>query len=94
MLPRLVVFAVAAALVNSENDDVLLARAHNTLAVNLLKHLASPNPPENVFFSPTSIAAAFGMAYAGARGVSEDELASALGHTAFGLTERTRVLEA
>ncbi|KAH9372521.1 hypothetical protein HPB48_008941 [Haemaphysalis longicornis] len=94
MLPRLVVFAVAAALVNSESDDVLLAKAHNTLAVNLLKHLASTKPSENVFFSPTSIAAAFGMAYAGARGVSEDELASALGHTAFGLTERTRVLAA
>lgn len=94
MLARIVFFAVVVALGNSETDDILLAKAHNTLAVNLLKHLASQNPSENVFISPTSIAAAFGMAYAGARGASQDELASALGHTAFGLTERPRVLAA
>nr|ALN42752.1 serpin 2 [Haemaphysalis flava] len=94
MLAKCVFIAVLVALVRSDSDDVLLAKAHNTLAVNLLKHLTSENPSDNVFFSPTSIATAFGMAYAGARGRSEAELASALGHTAFGLTERPRVLAA
>uniref|UniRef100_A0A0E9Y351 Serine protease inhibitor n=1 Tax=Amblyomma americanum TaxID=6943 RepID=A0A0E9Y351_AMBAM len=56
--------------------------------------MAAQNPSSNVFFSPTSIAAAFGMAYAGARGSSEAELASVLGHTQVGLTEKSRVLAA
>uniref|UniRef100_A0A023GP80 Putative tick serpins 27 n=1 Tax=Amblyomma triste TaxID=251400 RepID=A0A023GP80_AMBTT len=82
------------ALVSAETDDVLLAKAHNHFAVKFLKQLAAQSPSSNVFFSPTSIAAAFGMAYAGARGSSEDELASVLGHTEVGLTERPRVLSA
>ncbi|KAH9373174.1 hypothetical protein HPB48_004919 [Haemaphysalis longicornis] len=94
MLAKCVFLAVLVTLVRSESDDVLLASAHNTLAVNLLKHLTAESPSENVFFSPTSIATAFGMAYAGARGSSEAELASALGHTAFNLTDRPRVLAA
>lgn len=94
MLAKCVFLAVLVTLVRSESDDVLLAKAHNTLAVNLLKHLTAESPSENVFFSPTSIATAFGMAYAGARGSSEAELASALGHTAFNLTDRPRVLAA
>lgn len=94
MLAKCVCLAVLVTLVCSESDDVLLAKAHNALAVNLLKHLRSVSPSENVFFSPTSIATAFGMAYAGARGRSEAELASALGHTAFNLTDRPRVLAA
>ncbi|KAK8768969.1 hypothetical protein V5799_014573 [Amblyomma americanum] len=88
------VFLAALALVSSENDDALLAKAHNHFAVKLLKHLATQNPSSNVFFSPTSIAAAFGMAYAGARGSSEAELASVLGHDQVGLTEKSRVLAA
>ncbi|KAK8768968.1 hypothetical protein V5799_014572 [Amblyomma americanum] len=93
MLAKFVLLGVLA-LVSSETDDALLAKAHNHFAVKLLKHLAAQNPSSNVFFSPTSIAAAFGMAYAGARGSSEAELASVLGHTEVGLTERPRVLAA
>ncbi|KAH6936898.1 hypothetical protein HPB50_024061 [Hyalomma asiaticum] len=95
MFARLVILASALAVVICQTDDAtLLARAHNQFAVNLLKELAAKEPSSNVFFSPTSIAAAFGMAYAGARGESEAELNSVFGHTALGITERSRVLEA
>ncbi|KAK8758759.1 hypothetical protein V5799_003613 [Amblyomma americanum] len=77
-----------------ETDDALLAKAHNHFAVNLLKRLATENPSSSVCFSPTSIAAAFGMAYAGAGGSSEAQLSSVLGHTEVGLTDKSRVLKA
>uniref|UniRef100_A0A023GN69 Putative tick serpins 27 n=1 Tax=Amblyomma triste TaxID=251400 RepID=A0A023GN69_AMBTT len=93
MLAKFVLLAVLA-LVSSETDDALLAKAHNHFAVKLLKQLATEKPSSNIFFSPTSIAVAFGMAYAGARGSSEAELASVLGHTQVGLTEKSRVLAA
>ncbi|KAH7964967.1 hypothetical protein HPB49_002712 [Dermacentor silvarum] len=95
MLTKFVFLVAVFVVVNCEHDDdTLLAKAHNQFAVNLLKHLATQDPSSNVFFSPTSIAAAFGMAYAGARGSSEAELGSVLGHTAVGLTDRARVLAA
>ncbi|XP_050042666.1 iripin-2-like [Dermacentor andersoni] len=95
MLTKFAFLAATLAVVTCEHDDdALLAKAHNQLAVNLLKQLAIRDPSTNVFFSPTSIAAAFGMAYAGARGSSENELVSVLGHTAVGLTGRARVLSA
>ncbi|KAH6936899.1 hypothetical protein HPB50_024062 [Hyalomma asiaticum] len=95
MLAKLVFLASALAVAICQTDDAtLLARAHNQFAVNLLKELAAKEPSSNVFFSPTSIAAAFGMAYAGARGESEAELNSVFGHTALGITDRSRVLEA
>ncbi|KAH7964739.1 hypothetical protein HPB49_001086 [Dermacentor silvarum] len=95
MLTKFVFLTAVLVVVNCEHeDDTLLAKAHNQFAVNLLKHLATQDPSSNVFFSPTSIAAAFGMAYAGARGSSEAELGSVLGHTAVGLTDRARVLAA
>ncbi|KAH7982307.1 intracellular coagulation inhibitor 3 [Rhipicephalus sanguineus] len=95
MLAKFAFFALLLFAVDGErDDDKLLARAHNQFAVNLLKQLASQEPSSNIVFSPTSIAAAFGMAYAGARGSSEAELGSVLGHTAVGLTDRARVLAA
>ncbi|XP_037569280.1 intracellular coagulation inhibitor 3-like [Dermacentor silvarum] len=95
MLAKFVLLASVLALVHCETDDnTLLARAHNQFGVNLLKYLAAQEPSSNVFFSPTSIAAAFGMAYVGARGNSEAELDSVFGHTALGLTGRDRVLAA
>ncbi|KAH7964737.1 hypothetical protein HPB49_001084 [Dermacentor silvarum] len=95
MLTKFVFLAAVLVVVNCEHDDdTLLAKGHNQFAVNLLKHLATQDPSSNVFFSPTSIAAAFGMAYAGARGSSEAELGSVLGHTEVGLTDRARVLAA
>ncbi|KAL1438213.1 hypothetical protein MTO96_048294 [Rhipicephalus appendiculatus] len=93
MLAQFLFLASVLAVAHCETDDsTLLARAHNQFAVNLLKELATKNPSSNVFFSPTSIAAAFGMAYAGARGGSEAELNSVFGHTDVGLTDRSRVL--
>ncbi|XP_050042665.1 iripin-2-like [Dermacentor andersoni] len=95
MLTKFVFLAAMLVVVTCEDDDdTLLAKAHNQFAVNLLKHLATQDTSSNVFFSPTSIAAAFGMAYAGARGSSENVLGSVLGHTAVGLTDRARVLSA
>ncbi|XP_075538849.1 iripin-2-like [Dermacentor variabilis] len=95
MLTKFVFLAAMLVVVTCEDDnDTLLAKAHNQFAVNLLKHFATQDTSSNVFFSPTSIAAAFGMAYAGARGSSEAELGSVLGHTAVGLTDRATVLAA
>nr|ABS87363.1 lospin 11 [Amblyomma americanum] len=76
----------------SRDDDALL-QSSQSLRVKLLKHWRH-RIPRPMSLSPTSIAAAFGMAYAGARGSSEAELASVLGHTEVGLTERPRVLAA
>ncbi|XP_029841035.2 intracellular coagulation inhibitor 3-like [Ixodes scapularis] len=70
-----------------------LARAQNQFALKLLKELCSENPETNIFFSPTSISVALAMVYAGARGKSEAELSSALGHTAAGLSSRESILE-
>ncbi|KAK8758758.1 hypothetical protein V5799_003612 [Amblyomma americanum] len=93
MLAKYVLLALMA-LVSSETDDALLAKAHNHFAVNLLRRLATENPSSNVCFSPTSIAAAFGMAYAGAGESSEAQLSSVLGQTEVGLTDKSRVLKA
>ncbi|XP_037280105.2 iripin-8 [Rhipicephalus microplus] len=93
MLAKFVFFALLLFAVGDEpDDDKLLARAHNQFAVRLLKQLALQNPSSNIVFSPTSIASAFGMAYAGARGSSEAELGWVLGHTTVGLIDRARVL--
>ncbi|KAL1448235.1 hypothetical protein MTO96_044118 [Rhipicephalus appendiculatus] len=95
MLVKLAFFTLLLFAVDGErDDDKLLARAHNQFALKLLKQLAREEPSSNIVFSPTSIASAFGMAYAGARGSSEAELGSVLGHTAVGLTDRARVLAA
>ncbi|KAL1481139.1 hypothetical protein MTO96_050429 [Rhipicephalus appendiculatus] len=95
MLAKLAFFALLLFVVDGERtDDKLLARAHNQFALKLLKQLARQEPSTNIVFSPSSIASAFGMAYAGARGSSEAELGSVFGHTAVGLTDRARVLAA
>ncbi|XP_037567507.1 intracellular coagulation inhibitor 3-like [Dermacentor silvarum] len=95
MLAKFVLLVSVLAVAHCETDDnTLLARAHNQFGANLLKYLAAQEPSSNIFFSPTSIAAAFGMAYVGARGNSEAELDSVFGHTALGLTGRDRVLAA
>lgn len=48
----------------------------NQLAVDLYQQLA--DDPDNLLVSPHSVATTFGMAYAGARGVTEREIATAL----------------
>ncbi|CAN7977351.1 unnamed protein product [Ixodes persulcatus] len=77
----------------AEDSDMKLARAQNYFALKLLKELSSEAPESNIFFSPTSISVALAMVYAGARGKSEAELSSALGHTAAGLSSRESILE-
>lgn len=51
----------------------------NELGFGMLRELALPSPDENVFISPTSVALALGMAYAGAAGSTRDAMADALG---------------
>ncbi|XP_040070776.1 intracellular coagulation inhibitor 2-like [Ixodes scapularis] len=70
-----------------------LARAQNLFSLQLLKELSSEKPESNIFFSPTSISVALAMVYAGARGKSETEISTALGHTAAGLSSRESILE-
>ncbi|XP_040063232.1 intracellular coagulation inhibitor 3-like [Ixodes scapularis] len=77
----------------AEDSDMKLAQAQNHFALKLLKQLSSEAPESNIFFSPTSISVALAMVYAGARGKSEAELSSALGHTAAGLSSRESILE-
>ncbi|CAN8007049.1 unnamed protein product [Ixodes pacificus] len=77
----------------AEDSDMKLARAQNHFALKLLKELSSEAPESNLFFSPTSISVALAMVYAGARGKSEAELSTALGHTVAGLSSRESILE-
>jgi serpin B len=53
------------------------ARDANAFALDLYARLAA-NDSENLFFSPTSIATALALAYAGARGETAAEMATAL----------------
>uniref|UniRef100_A0A0E9Y2X0 Serine protease inhibitor n=1 Tax=Amblyomma americanum TaxID=6943 RepID=A0A0E9Y2X0_AMBAM len=64
-----------------------LARANNFLGLNLLKALPS-NANTNVFFSPYSVATAMGMAYAGARGDTLEQLTLNFGYAADELNEQ------
>ncbi|CAN8032925.1 unnamed protein product, partial [Ixodes persulcatus] len=77
---------------NDEDSDMKLARAQNHFALKLLKELSSEAPESNIFFSPTSISVTLAMVYTGARGKSEAELSTALGHTAAGLSSREYIL--
>lgn len=53
--------------------------SEHTFAFRLLGALAGDAPTTNVFFSPASVTLALGMALAGARGPTRDELAALLG---------------
>ncbi|XP_029827360.3 intracellular coagulation inhibitor 3-like [Ixodes scapularis] len=77
----------------AQESDMKLARAQNHFSLKLLKELSSEAPESNLFFSPTSISVALAMVYAGARGKSEAELSTVLGHTAAGLPSRESILE-
>ncbi|XP_029825704.2 intracellular coagulation inhibitor 1-like [Ixodes scapularis] len=78
---------------NAEDGNVKLARAQNHFALKLLKELCSKDPESNIFLSPTSISVALAMVYAGARGKSEAEISTALGHVAARLSSRESILE-
>ncbi|KAG0442602.1 hypothetical protein HPB47_015657 [Ixodes persulcatus] len=75
----------------AEDSVMKLARSQNHFAFKLLKELSSEKPESNIF-SPTSISVALAMVYAGARGKSEAELSTALGHTTAGLSSRESIL--
>uniref|UniRef100_A0A023FM57 Putative tick serpins 14 n=1 Tax=Amblyomma cajennense TaxID=34607 RepID=A0A023FM57_AMBCJ len=81
------VAAVALAAVPDEEDRYRLARANNFLGLNLLKALPG-NAKTNVFFSPYSVATAMGMAYAGARGDTLEQLTLNFGYAADELNDR------
>ncbi len=55
-------------------DQAAAVKGSNAFAVNLYGQLR--HQPGNLFFSPESISTAFAMAYAGARGQTETEMAS------------------
>lgn len=79
---------VMATAVDPEPEDRWkLARATNFLGLNLLKALPS-NANTNVFFSPFSVATAMGMAYAGARGDTLEQLTLNFGYAADELNDR------
>ncbi|CAN7988758.1 unnamed protein product [Ixodes hexagonus] len=77
---------------NAQDNDVKLAEANNRFGLKLFKELSRADPESNIFFSPTSIAIALAMLYAGARGTTETELSTVLGHTAAGLTRKESAL--
>ncbi|CAN7936936.1 unnamed protein product [Ixodes hexagonus] len=67
-------------------DDAKLTAASNNFGLRLFPLLPS-SPDENVFFSPYSLSIAMGMAYAGARADTEQELYEKLGYANAGLTK-------
>lgn len=80
-----ILWLLVAAAVSVADDYVAqsqwkLARANNFLGLNLLKALPS-NAKTNVFFSPFSVATAMGMAYAGARGDTLEQLTRNFGYS-------------
>jgi serine protease inhibitor len=55
-----------------------LVKGTNDFGFGMLRELALASPDGNVFISPTSVALALGMAYAGAAGATRDAMAAAL----------------
>ncbi|XP_064482066.1 intracellular coagulation inhibitor 1-like [Ornithodoros turicata] len=89
----IITFICAFVLAGASPPEVLsLAEANNYFAVNLLKSI--PTQAGNVFVSPLSVSIAMAMLHHGARGVSQEELAQALGYKAAGLQDRGAVLSA
>ncbi|CAN7936935.1 unnamed protein product [Ixodes hexagonus] len=81
----LAVFLTALAVCWAE-DDAKLTAASNDLGFRLFPLLPS-SPDKNVFFSPYSLSIAMGMAYAGARAETQDELYEKMGFANAGLSK-------
>ena len=62
---------------SSEEVDTLVS-SNNNFTFSLYKHLSSANPEDNVFFSGFSISCALSMAYVGAAGNTEAQMAKVL----------------
>ncbi len=60
-------------------DSAAQAAASNGFALSLYQKLGWANAGQNLFFSPYSISSALAMAWAGSRGATETEMATALG---------------
>uniref|UniRef100_A0A4D5RGN0 Putative serine proteinase inhibitor n=1 Tax=Ixodes scapularis TaxID=6945 RepID=A0A4D5RGN0_IXOSC len=67
-------------------EETKLTKANNRFGLRLLRTLPS-GPEENVFFSPYSVSTAMGMAFAGARGQTQQELSQGLGFSDADLTD-------
>lgn len=67
-------------------EEAKLTKANNRFGLRLLRTLPS-GPEENVFFSPYSVSTAMGMAFAGARGQTQQELSQGLGFSDVDLTD-------
>jgi serpin B len=66
----------------ADNNDVKKVVAGNTdFALTLYGKLKDVSPKENLFFSPYSISTALAIAYAGARGETEEQMAKVLHFT-------------
>lgn len=66
----------------SDTAKSALVEGHNAFAFDLYQLIRQDEGSgKNMFFSPTSITVALSMAYAGARGTTADEMASALHYT-------------
>ncbi len=66
--------------ISSEEVDRLVS-SNNNFTFSLYKHLSSANPEDNVFFSGFSISCALSMAYVGAAGNTETQIAKVLDFT-------------
>ncbi len=72
LIPLVIVPAAAAPPQSPAADQAEVVRGSNAFAVDLYAQLSKQ--PGNLFFSPESISTAFGMAYAGARGHTADQM--------------------
>ena len=64
-----------------------LTSANTGFAFKLLKNLALKNPKQNIVLSPTSVSMALDMAYNGARGKTQKEMAETLGFNSMSLAD-------
>ncbi|GAB4315321.1 MAG: serpin family protein [Candidatus Zixiibacteriota bacterium] len=64
-----------------------LVEANTRFAMRLFREVATPNPSENVFISPPSVAVALAMTYNGADGETREAMARALNVEHFDLGE-------
>lgn len=63
---------------NRDEEITLVAQGNNDFAIRLYRRLQGNEG--NLFFSPYSISTALAMAYAGARGRPQEQMAEALGY--------------
>lgn len=90
-MKRLLWFLFLVVACGAQDADKLTV-ANNHFGLRLLNQLPAPKE-KNVFFSPYSVFTAMGMAYAGARSSTQQDLYTGLGYETAGLPDN-KVLEA